>query len=206
MLRLFLMASGGLFLGASSALAEVEFLCRSVSGARLTVTILDDENLAEMTLVDTDGTVSVVPMSLVRSVGNGFRYEAPNGDPVFHADGEEGTWTFNGLRSFCRIVSVTVPEADAEEEPSPGEGEPGTGEIPAVSFGGNLRAGPGSEYPRVGRLRQGTAVSLLNPSGPDVGDYPFWLIRIPNGDIAYHWGGYLCVPGGSVPGVRSNGC
>lgn len=207
MLRLFLMATGGLFFCATSAQADVEFLCRSIVGARLTVTILDEHDVAQMTLVDTNGSVSNTSMPLVPSTGSGFQYEAPNGGPVFYADGEEGTWTYNNLTSFCRIISVTAPDADAGEEPSPGSGQqPSNGEIPAISFGGYLRAGPGDEYPQVGRLRHNTAVSLINESGPEVSGYPFWLIRIPNGDIAYHWGGDLCIPGGALPGVRNEAC
>lgn len=207
MLRFFLMATGGLFLGAISAQADVEFLCRSITGVRLTVAILDGTDVAEMTLVDTDGSVSRTPMQRVPSTGNGARYEAPNNGPAFYADGEEGTWTYNSLTSFCRIVSVTEPDADPVEEQSPGSGEqPDSLEIPAISFGGNLRAGPGSNYPRVGRLRQDTPVSLINDVGPEVNGFPFWVIRIPNGDLAYHWGGNLCIPGGALPGVRNGAC
>lgn len=85
-------------------------------------------------------------------------------------------------------VAETAP--DAPESP-----------IPALSLGGNLRAGPGTEFEDVGGLDAGTAIALQSDTGVAFNGYNWWQIVLPSGEIAFQWGGVICVPDGGVAGV-----
>ena len=73
--------------------------------------------------------------------------------------------------------------------------------IPAISLGGNLRAGPGTAFPDIGGLTAGTEISLLADTGIPFDGYNWWEIQQPSGETAFQWGGVICVPSGGVAGV-----
>lgn len=60
-----------------------------------------------------------------------------------------------------------------------------------LSYGGNLRSGPGMEYSDVGSLAEGEPITILEASGVWWNDYQWYYISTPYGD-AYQWGGILC--------------
>ncbi|MEJ6388010.1 hypothetical protein [Gymnodinialimonas ulvae] len=90
------------------------------------------------------------------------------------------------------------PVADPVAETAPDAPE---GTIPALSLGGNLRAGPGTEFEDVGGLDAGTAIALQSDTGVAFNGYNWWQIVLPSGEIAFQWGGVICVPDGGVAGV-----
>jgi hypothetical protein len=68
-----------------------------------------------------------------------------------------------------------------------------------LSFGGNLRDGPGDTYAVVGSLPEGAWVDL-EPSGVWSGGYQWFWVNSDFG-AAYHWGGLICSHGYDVGGV-----
>ena len=109
----------------------------------------------------------------------------------------------------CELEVAGAGEATADAAGGPVEdtaGEAtgdasGSADIPAISLGGNLRAGPGTEFEDVGGLQQGTPITLLVDTGVVLDGYTWWEIEQANGQIAFQWGGVICVPGGGVNGV-----
>ncbi|MCB1382304.1 MAG: SH3 domain-containing protein [Notoacmeibacter sp.] len=72
--------------------------------------------------------------------------------------------------------------------------------IPAFSFGGKLRAGPGENFPQIGSVANRTPVLILRNSGVRMGDWDWMEIRV-NGKTGYMWGGLLCPDREMVPGI-----
>ena len=70
----------------------------------------------------------------------------------------------------------------------------------ARSWGGTLRAGPGTDTQKVGSLAEGTEISLLENTGVMFNSYPWFRIGYSGGS-AYQWGGIICAVGGPVPGT-----
>ncbi len=92
---------------------------------------------------------------------------------------------------------------------APGEPQGGgesAGFLPGITFGGNLRSGPGANFPLAGNTQERQRVSLLQDSGIYFNGYSFWLIQLPNGQQAYQWGGLLCAPGFNATGIFNEGC
>lgn len=63
---------------------------------------------------------------------------------------------------------------------------------PAGSWGGIVRAGPGQRFERIGSLREGEDVTLLEDTGHVWQGYPWFRIAYRNGREGYKWGGILC--------------
>ena len=80
----------------------------------------------------------------------------------------------------------------------------GAANIAAVTLGGNVRSGPGTAFPDIGGTEEGATITLLSDSGIVFDGYTWWEILLPNGEVAFQWGGVICVPGGGVPGVLAN--
>ncbi|MEO1103443.1 MAG: SH3 domain-containing protein [Pseudomonadota bacterium] len=72
---------------------------------------------------------------------------------------------------------------------------------PGTSGGGVVRDGPGISYSRVGSLKQGDAISLLQDAGQPMNGYPWFEIQTPDGTIGYQWGGILCANNDPVSGA-----
>lgn len=59
------------------------------------------------------------------------------------------------------------------------------------SYGGHLRAGPGTEYQSLGMLIDGDYLDIMENSGLYYIDSPWFYVRTAIGD-GYHWGGIIC--------------
>jgi hypothetical protein len=59
------------------------------------------------------------------------------------------------------------------------------------SYGGHLRAGPGTEYRSLGMLADGDYLDIMEDSGFYYLDFPWFYVRTAIGD-GYHWGGIIC--------------
>ncbi len=71
----------------------------------------------------------------------------------------------------------------------------------AGSWGGIVRSGPGQQYQRLGSLREGERVTLLENTGVMENGYPWLRISYREGREGYKWGGILCSLGEASPDV-----
>jgi len=67
-----------------------------------------------------------------------------------------------------------------------------TSELRIGSWGGNIRSGPSTEFPRVGSLKNGDPVVILKREKMAGNQYDWFKISYGNGQIGYQWGGILC--------------
>lgn len=176
-----------------AAQAYVIYQCQPYDGTQITVEIFEEEEVARTTFTQPGGQTSSFEM-FPAITGSGFRYAAPDGGADFYGRGlEPAIWTNGNIESRCTVAQV--------QEPGGPLAAPGP-----FSFGGNLRAGPGTNFARLGSVAEGTPVTMIQDSGVYFQNYSFWLIQLPNGTQGYHWGGILCAPGESFPGIFNDGC
>ena len=71
---------------------------------------------------------------------------------------------------------------------------------PAQSWGGIVRAGPGTKFRRQGSLKEGDAVTLLENTGVPLNGYVWFKIKYGS-RTGYQWGGILCPKGAAVEGT-----
>lgn len=60
------------------------------------------------------------------------------------------------------------------------------------SYGGNVRAGPGTQHRDIGSLGEGTVIVILNGTGVVMNGYEWFEIRYGNGRTGFQWGGLIC--------------
>ena len=195
------LASAALCLSAGLASANIEYQCPNPNGPLLFVTIFDEENVAEVRFIFESTGVEqdyILPSAVA---GSGFRYS--DGLIEFVGQGTEtATVTSGGASASCDVINITEPGGN--DGTSGGIG--GIGGFAGVSFGGNLRAGPGVEFADIGGTTEGEPVTLLRDTGVEFNGYTFWVIRLQNGEEAHQWGGILCAPGNELAGVFNDGC
>ncbi|MBL4627639.1 MAG: hypothetical protein JKY00_06320 [Roseicyclus sp.] len=216
------LAAGLMALATNAAQADV-FLCPGLGDVDVRITFLEGTNAAVAEFMPGADTPSgpVDPVTLrSQPAGDGLHYVG--GDLVLRGSADLAELTSGELTVDCEPeggagggeASVDVSggagsvgeSAGAGESGGEGGGEtagdtPGAADIPALSLGGNLRAGPGVEFADVGGLVQGTAITLLVNTGVVLDGYTWWEIEQANGEISFQWGGVICVPGGGVTGV-----
>lgn len=76
-------------------------------------------------------------------------------------------------------------------------------ELPAVSYGGILRSGPGMDYKKLASLRARDPLEVLEETDVWMGDYKWFKVKTSAG-TGYHWGGIFCSMGGKPEGVFSD--
>jgi len=74
-------------------------------------------------------------------------------------------------------------------------------QIPAGSWGGNVREGPGQNYRKVATLKQGDRVMLVENTGVIWNEYPWWQIEYGGNFSGYQWGGILCSLNAPMEGI-----
>ena len=64
--------------------------------------------------------------------------------------------------------------------------------VEAGSWGGKVRAGPGKEFAKIGSLKNGDPVILVESTKIFLDGYEWFKIIYNNNSVGYHWGGILC--------------
>ena len=65
-------------------------------------------------------------------------------------------------------------------------------ELKIGSWGGNVRSGPSTDYPKIGSLKNGDPVVLLKKKNSASDGFNWFKIGYGNGQVGYQWGGILC--------------
>jgi hypothetical protein len=76
---------------------------------------------------------------------------------------------------------------------------PTTYPMPAGSWGGIVRKGPGQGYPKAGSLQEGDPVTLVAKTDVFENGFPWFKITYSGGGSGYQWGGILCAIGEPRP-------
>ncbi len=142
----------------------------------------------------------VIPMQQVIS-GSGVKYAGLG--HIFHAKGAYGVLDMASVSVSCTLASE---EVDGQTDR---EAEENALNIPARSYGGKVRAGPGMEFTQIASLREGDPVTLLTNTGETMNGYDWFMILMANGEIGYQWGGLLCSDALHPPGIfggRNEAC
>ncbi len=71
---------------------------------------------------------------------------------------------------------------------------------PGQSWGGLVRSGPGTKYRKVGSLKEGDPLVLLEDTGVELNGYNWFKIEY-RGRTGYQWGGLICAKGREVKGA-----
>ena len=142
------------------------------------------------------------PVTIIRNTG-----VAMNGYDWFEIrTGSRTTYQWGGIMCSQGAQLPGIFEQcgarDAAQAPQAPNQAPTQGQInvPAFSFGGKLRAGPGQDYRQVGSLQERERVIILSNSGVRDGDWDWMEIRAGN-KTGFMWGGLLCPDQQMVPGI-----
>ncbi|ABD54430.1 SH3 domain-containing protein [Jannaschia sp. CCS1] len=182
----------------AAATANVEYDCGEYNNAIYSITYFDEEDVAEIRAVDLAGQMASALMRPAIS-GSGSRYVSDTGNSEFIEHQGNAYLFVQGVQLTCTVFAVTAP------------GDNGGGfaavplNIPAYSYGGNLRSGPGMQFGTLGSLPEGTTITIIEETGIYMGDHQWFGVRLFNGQTAYHWGGIICASGAPLNGVFT-GC
>lgn len=182
---------------AGSAQANVEYQCQDYQGVLTYVTLFDEENVVEALFFEESTGQERRELLQPAVSGSGFRYANPNVE--FYGQGsQDGFLVAGGVTLTCWVINVTEPGGSQQ-----GGGVAYDG-MPAISWGGNLRAGPGTNFAGAGSLPERAPITIVQDSGVYFNGYSWFLVRTQWGQQAYHWGGIMCVPGQQVQGIYGN--
>ena len=134
-----------------------------------------------------------LPVTIRRNSGVAF-----NGYDWFEvkANGRIGYQWGGIMCSEGQQIAGIFEQCGARGQPQPAA-SPG---VPAFSFGGKLRAGPGENFRQIGSVANKTPVIILRNSGVRMGDWDWMEIRVGR-KTGYMWGGLLCPDQQVVPGI-----
>jgi hypothetical protein len=217
----------GLFCVAAGAANAQSFSCPGFDNVDIRITLIEGTDAAIAEFISTDTATEAADPVTMRAEpgGDGLAYSA--GDLVLGGTSDAPELTAGGTTLPCAVAGVEQPAVPAEqpaeiiEEPEVAEApvqevapeDPQApivqeapapevlGAIAAISLGGNLRSGPGTDFEDIGGLDEGTAITLQADTGVAFNGYNWWEIVLPNGSVAFQWGGVICVPGGGVANV-----
>lgn len=188
----------------SASYANVNYACGAVNGIEFTAIYFDEEDVVAVDARNqSNGQVTRAVLNPAVS-GSGARFFDPSSglDFVEH-QGQAFLTTASGTQFNCRVTSVTEPGGNAAEQPIPPQGG---GTFGGFSFGGNLRAGPGTNFQDVGSTFNGQQLTLIADTGVNLNGYNWWVVQLPNGQQAHQWGGLLCAPNFLLNGIFNDGC
>lgn len=102
-------------------------------------------------------------------------------------------------RAYVKKLSegTPAPSAPAPQAVSAADDFP----VPAGSWGGVVREGPGKQYRQIGSLDEGEAITLMGRSDVVEDGFPWFKIAYRGGKTGYKWGGILCSTGAERPDV-----
>lgn len=184
-----------------AAQANIEYFCgQDDLGITYTLTVFDEENVAEVRGVTLNGDQS---SALLRPEFRGsetvFISDTRNSEFV-ELEENNGELTLQGRRYGCEVTAITVPGGEVAGFP-PQDAPLPNGAFYGISLGGNLRAGPGMNFADVGSTFEGMEIIMVQNSGVFMNGYPWWLVQSTDGVQSYQWGGLLCVPGRPTQGL-----
>lgn len=188
-----LFLAAGLFALGSAAQANVEFICDGFGEIGASATYFDEENLIGVTRI-CGGCGDNLTILQPAVSGSGSRYANDRMEFIEHQG--NSFLIIDGVQGTCREVGVTAPGAA-------GQGA-GGGVLAGISWGGNLRAGPGTQFQDVGSLAEGAPITILEDTGVYFNGYSWFRVQTQTGQQAYQWGGIMCVPGQVVQGIYGN--
>ena len=128
------------------------------------------------------------------------------GECGMNIESVEGTWTFIRGSDRGRNIQGWVNNRFLQAKNSGQESTQGTGHsagfpVQAASGGGIVRSGPGTNYRRLGSLRQFEPVTVMGDTGVMMNGYPWFEVRDMQGAGGFHWGGIICWTTVPVDGV-----
>lgn len=123
--------------------------------------------------------------------GSGFRFARDFAE--FRGRGDEAFLEIDGQRIACFASALTMPASGQDA---------GAIGIFGQALGGNLRAGPGTQYERLTGLSEGTLVTIDGYAGVAFDGYEWFEVSVA-GQRGYLWGGILCSEGEHVNGLYS---
>lgn len=188
---------------ATPASATIYYACPNSQDYTIAVTIFDEEGIAVVDLLNFNTGATSQYTLRDDAQADAYFYQG-DGTSFSGIDLQPGNLVFsNGYATTCTVSQVVAPGDGQIGGVQPPAGP--IGEYPGFSFGGNLRDGPGTNFRDVGSLRENDPVMLVSDTGVFLNGYSWWVIRV-NGRQSYMWGGLLCAPGYSLPGVYNDGC
>lgn len=188
-------ALGALLLSAQAGSANVGFECGVANGVSYDLRLLEAENVMELTASNAANGAMINRFYL--SPAGGARYANRGAGFTFEDQNATGVLTStSGLRFNCVVSDITG---------SPALTTPASNFV-GFSFGGNLRAGPGTQFADVGSTFNGQPLTLVSDSFVSLNGFTWWRVRLQNGQEAFQWGGLLCSPGNNLGGVFNDGC
>ncbi len=193
-----LCAGAACFTFASAVSANVEYNCGQFNNATYSITYFDEEDIAEIRAVDQAGQMASALMRPAPS-GSGSRYVSDTGNSEFIEHQGNAYLFVLGNQLSCFVTAVTEPGVGADNDATlpPWAGR---------SFGGNLRAGPGTQFADVGSTFNGQPITILQNTGVFMNGYTWFVVQLQNGQQAHQWGGILCAPGQFLQGAFNEGC
>lgn len=162
-----------LCLPAMQAMAHdgIKYDCSSDGITRM-VEFFDDENRVQINIGnDSYGTISDGKGAFLNNFEQTRFYPKDNASLLFLSD----------KKIICSNFGATkYPNGETYYDNASG-----------MSLGGSLRDGPGTEFPKIGSLAEGSPVNINANTGVNFNGYDWF--KISNGtSISYQWGGIMC--------------
>lgn len=185
--------------------ANVEYDCGEYNNALYSITYFDEEDVAEIRAVDLAGQTASALMRPAPS-GSGSRYVSETGLTEFVEHQGNAFLFVQGVQLNCTVFAITEPGGPTVFPGNPPIPPQGGGVFAGFSFGGNLRAGPGTNFADVGSTFNGQQLTLISDTGVNLNGYNWWVVQLQNGQQAHQWGGLLCAPQFFLNGIFNDGC
>lgn len=186
-----LLAITSMSTSANAASQKVEYSCNE--GIPLIVEFINT-NSTSIAIISHDSSPRIA-LDNVRS-GSGARYT--DGNWVLHVKGDTALVGTQGQTDdVCHKVSGNQNHQQNHQQ----QGNHISFPRKAKSWGGIVRSGPGQHYRKVGSLREGEWVTILERTNEIFQDRPWFKIKYRGGRIGYKWGGILCSVGEFVEGT-----
>ena len=122
----------------------------------------------------------------------------PSGSGAQYSD---GNWVLHVKGKTALVGTQGQTDDECKEVAQNAQDEAGlTYPRKAKSWGGILRAGPGTKFDKIDSIKQGEWVVLLEPTTVQSNSFPWFKIKY-RGRTGYQWGGIICSVGEQVPGT-----
>lgn len=188
----FALALVSITLGASVAAASENrtYKCRTGTVDAYVETI-PEEGRALYTGPDDIASLQAMPNGAFVSDNSGVSFQATD---------RGGTLWLGDVSFPCQVTTARAPVA----LPPTVLGGPEQLNHVGQSLGGRLRAGPGTSYPQIGSLEEGTFLTILSNTGVSFDGYDWFEVVLDNGQHGFQWGGILCSNGGQLVGLYAS--